>query len=221
VAKISIVGAGPGSPDYITAIARKTVQDAQVVIGAERVLSLFAGDINGESIKLTAKNLNDTLNRGIEFAQKGKTVAIISTGDPGFAGLLRTFSKLANGKNVEVTVVPGISSVQVCAARLQMPWDEIRLFSFHEGAGSDKKELLAEAVEKGEGVLLLPEAEDFSPQDVARFLLSRGVDGETSVFVCENLTLSDERIVRSTLGEVSKALFGSLCVMVIKPSPQQ
>jgi cobalt-precorrin-7 (C5)-methyltransferase len=218
LAKISIVGAGPGSPDYVTPIAKKTVKNAQVVIGAERALNLFADDIKGEKLKLTAKNLTDTLNQGIELAQKGKTVAIISTGDPGFSGLLGTFSKVAMGKSVELEVVPGISSIQVCAARLSMPWDAACLFSFHEGVSAEEKQELANAVKEGNDVILLPDSRGFSPSEVAKFLVNGGVDAETPVFVCENLTLSDEQIVRTTLGKVPGVSFGSLCVMIIKPS---
>jgi cobalt-precorrin-7 (C5)-methyltransferase len=218
LAKISIVGAGPGSPDYVTPIAKKIVQNADVVIGAERALSLFAHDIKGEKLRLTAKNLTDTLSKGIELSQKGKTIAIISTGDPGFSGLLGTFSRVARGKSVELEVVPGISSVQVCAARLSMSWDSACLFSFHEGVSAEGKQELANAVKEGYTVILLPESRGFSPSEVAKFLVDVGVDVEMPAFVCENLTLIDERIVKSTLGEISGVSFGSLCVMVIKPS---
>ena len=218
MAKISIVGAGPGSKDYVTPIAKKTVRNAQVVIGAERALALFADDVKGEKLKLTAKSMNQTLNKAIDLAQKGKSVVILSTGDPGFSGLLRTFSRVAEGRNVEVEVIPGISSIQVCAARLSMPWDELCLFSFHEGASAAKKAKLVEVVKDGRDALLLPDPKSFSPAEAAEFLIERGVDARTPVFVCENLTLSDERVVSSTLGEVARSSFSSLCVMVIKPS---
>ena len=61
MAKINIVGVGPGSSDYVTPIARKTVQQAQVVIGAQRSLNLFLSDIKGEVFVLTAKSLNEAL----------------------------------------------------------------------------------------------------------------------------------------------------------------
>ncbi len=88
MAKISIVGVGPGSPEYVTPIARKTVQTAHVVIGAERSLNLFKDDINGEVIQLTAKNVNEALNNAVGSAEAGKTVVLLSTGDPCFSGLL-------------------------------------------------------------------------------------------------------------------------------------
>jgi len=217
VAKISIIGVGPGSPDYITPIARKKVQKAQLIIGAERALSLFKGDINGEEIKLTAKNLNKALTHAIEAAETGKSVALLSTGDPGFSGLLKTFLKASNGRNVEIDVTPGVSSIQVCAARLQLGWDEAKLFSFHDGVNAREKEELAEAIAKGENVMLLPDPKAFSPSDVAKFLIGKGVAEDTSAFVCENLTLEDERVVAGTLGGIVGKSYGSLCVMVIRP----
>ena len=218
MAKIIIVGAGPGSPDYVTPIAKKTVRNAEMVIGAERSLDLFSDDVKGELLKLTAKNMNETLNKAVDSGQKGKSVVVLSTGDPGFSGLLRTVSRVAKGKSVEVEVVPGISSVQVCAARLSMPWDELSLFSFHDGLGAEKKAKLLDVVKDGRDALLLPDPKNFSPAQAAKLLIESGMDAEIPVFVCENLTLSDERIVNSTLGEVARSSFSPLCVMVIKPS---
>jgi cobalt-precorrin-7 (C5)-methyltransferase len=217
VAKISIVGAGPGSPDYVTPIARKTVQNAQLVVGAERALSLFKDDIKGETLKLTAKNIDEVLRRAVEQAEKGKTIALLSTGDPGFSGLLRTFLKTAGTKKVELDVVPGVSSIQVCAARLGISWDEVCLFSFHEGTSLEEKKKLLSAVKNRNDVMLLPDPKAFAPAEVAKYLIDGGVAESTLAFICENLTLANERLTKSTLKEISVASFGSLCVMVIRP----
>jgi cobalt-precorrin-7 (C5)-methyltransferase len=221
VAKITIVGIGPGSPDYVTPVARKTVQNAQVVIGAERALRMFQGEIKGETVVLTAKNVNEVLKCAVESSKKGKAVALLSTGDPGFSGLLGTFLNNITGKSVEVDVVPGISSIQVCAARLHMCWDETILFSFHEGTSLEKKKRLAEAVKEGKDVMLFPDPKSFPPCEVAKFLINNGIDKETPVVVCENLTLNNERAVTSTLEGISKLNFGSLCVMAVRPRRKQ
>jgi len=221
VAKITIVGIGPGSPDYITPITRKTVQNAHVVIGAERALRLFIGEIKGETLTLTAKNVNEALKLAVESSEKGKTVALLSTGDPGFSGLLGTFLNNVTGKGVEVDVIPGISSIQVCAARLHMCWDETSLFSFHEGTSLEKKKRLAEAVKEGKDVMLLPDPKRFPPCKVAKFLINSRIDKETPVVVCENLTLNNERVIASTLEGIAKLNFGSLCVLVIRPCHKQ
>lgn len=215
MAKIYVVGIGPGSSDYITPIARKAVQNAHLVVGAERALSLFLGDMKGETLPLTSKNVSKTIKYAIESAKMDKTVAILSTGDPGFSGLLRPVLNDIT-EDVEVEVIPGISSIQMCAARLNICWDEIDLFSFHEGASHEKKTKLAEAVKGGRNVMLLPDPKSFPPNEIARFLINNGISEETSVVVCENLTLPNEKIIMDTLERVLKLDFGPLCVMVVR-----
>jgi len=216
VTKLNIIGVGPGSSDYVTLASRRAVQGAQVVIGAERSLSLFESDIKGEKCNLTAKNVNATLNYAVESARKGKNVALLSTGDPGFSGLLKSILNRTHGKDVAVHVIPGVSSIQACAARLCMCWDSVSLFTFHGGVTSEKKAALVEAVKAGKDVMLLPDPRAFTPRDVALFLIKAGVAKSMCVVVCENLTLVDEMVVEATLEEALQLDFASLCVMVIK-----
>jgi cobalt-precorrin-7 (C5)-methyltransferase len=217
LAKINIVGTGPGSPDYVTPAAKKAVRQAQVVIGAQRSLDLFADDIKGEKMVLTAKNLKAAIEFGVESARKNKNVALLSTGDPGFSGLLHTVLESGLVKAEEINVIPGVSSIQTCAARLGMSWDDVCLFTFHEGKVSveDKNRLLS-CVRNGKNVMILPDPKAFPPSEIACFLLKAGVKNETHVSICENLTLPNEKVTSCILEEASEGFFGSLCVMVIK-----
>jgi len=217
MAKIHIVGAGPGSPDYVTPIARRIVREAQLVIGAERALELFKEDLKGEKIPLTAKNMKETIKYAIRRAEEGANVVLLSTGDPCFSGLLKTVINIVEG-NLDFDIIPGISSIQACAARLKISWDEAALASFHEGVDENRKDELLNALRSGKTAIVLPDPKNFKPQEIAEFLIDKGLDGRTSVFICENLTLEGERITETTLEEVSKLDFGSLCIMVIKPS---
>lgn len=218
--KLNLVGIGPGSPDYITPIAKKTVQNAEIVIGAKRALSLFQVHIKGESLPLTAKNVTEVLKYAVESVETGKTVTVLSTGDPGFSGLLRPILKIM-GKDVELDVIPGISSIQVCAARLHMCWDETTFFSFHKGASHETKMRLAEAVKERKDVILLPDPKFFPPSEIASFLINNGMDKKTPVGVCENLTLGNERIVVRTLEKILKLNFEPLCVMAVRVRHKQ
>jgi cobalt-precorrin-7 (C5)-methyltransferase len=217
LAKLNIVGVGPGSADYVTAAARKTVAEAQIVIGAQRSLDIFSSDIQGEKLPLTAKNLSELLKYAVESAKKGKTVAILSTGDPGFSGLLKSVLNTKLIQASEVSVIPGISSIQACAAKLRLSWDEACLFTFHQGNVSvEKKNELAFSLKAGRDAMLLPDSRAFPPKEIASYLLTAGFDAQTPVFICENLTLSDERITKSSLAGVLASDFDALCVMVIK-----
>ena len=216
MAKIHIIGVGPGSPDYVTPIARKTVQKAKIVVGAERALNLFQSDIKGEKVVLTAKNFEETVGYAAKQADKGLEVAFLSTGDPCFSGLLRPVLKIV-GENADVNVVPGVSSIQACAARLKICWDEADLISFHEGVNAQKKRKLAESAKEGKTLIILPDPKAFTPSEIARFLIIEDVKEETPVFICENLTLEEEKVFSSSLKEIISRSFSGLCVMVVKP----
>ncbi len=220
MAKLNIVGAGPGSPDYVTPAAKKAVNQADLVIGAQRSLNLFTAEIKGKKIVLTARNLNDSLKKAAESIKSGKNVALLSTGDPGFSGLLHTAVESGLFDTVGINVIPGVSSIQACAARLNINWDNTRLFTFHDEVSDEEKEKLISAVKCGRTILLLPNPRSFTPQDIASFLINMDTATETPVYICENITLENEKITSSTLGQIVGQSFGSLCVMVIKANNQ-
>ncbi len=217
MAKINIVGVGPGSPDFVTPAAKKAVQQAQLVIGAQRSINLFTEDIKGETVVLTAKNLQGALKQAAKSAKAGKDVALLSTGDPGFSGLLHTVLESDLFQTGDINVIPGVSSIQACAARLYISWDNARLFTFHEGEVTEnQKEKLVSAFQCGRTILLLPDSRSFAPKDIAALLIETGANKKTPVYICQNMTLENEKITSSTLGEILEQTFGSLCVMVIK-----
>jgi cobalt-precorrin-7 (C5)-methyltransferase len=217
LAKLNIVGVGPGSPDYVTEAAKKAVNQAKLVIGAQRSIDLVKDYISGDITVLTAQNFEETLKLAVDSAKNVNTV-LLSTGDPGFAGLLRSVLERKLLASSEVNVVPAVSSLQVCAARLGMLWDNARLLSFHEGVTEEKKGELAEIVRIGKDVFVLPDPKAFPPSEIAGYLLRRRVDGKIRVFLCENLTLENELVTETTLSEVTGIKAASLCVMVIKNS---
>jgi len=215
--KLNIVGVGPGSVDYVSPLVHRLVFSAQIVIGAKRCLDLFSPELSCETHVLTAKDLCVLLKYAVESAKSGKSVVVLSTGDPGFSGLLKSVLNTGLISSADINVVPGVSAVQVCAARLGLCWDELCLFTFHQGNVTDarKAELVA-CLKAGRSVLLFPDAKSFLPRDIALYLIDSGFDSNLSVFICENLTLSNERVVESSLGNVSTGDFAALCVMVIK-----
>jgi cobalt-precorrin-7 (C5)-methyltransferase len=215
--KLNIIGVGPGSADYVTPAARNAVEQAQLVIGAQRSIALFDNDVKSEKIILTAKNLRGSLKEAAKAVNDGKNVALLSTGDPGFSGLLHTALESGLFKTSDLAVIPGVSSIQVCAARLNLNWHSARLFTFHEGhVSDDQKQKLVSAYQCGRTIILLPDAKSFAPKDIAVLLIGAGADKNTPVYVCENLTLENEAITSTTLEQAQDVTFGPLSVMVIK-----
>lgn len=79
-----------------------------------------------------------------------------------------------------------------------------------------KKEKLVSAVKCGRTILLLPNQRGFAPKDIAAFLIKLDTDKQTPVYICENITLENEKVTSTSLGQVVNQSFSSLCVMVIK-----
>ena len=112
--KIYIVGIGPGSSEYLTKKAIETVKNSDITVGSERAIELF-DDIQ-EKISFNVKDLVEKLEEAVELAINGSNVSILSTGDPGFSGVLKTVLRIADKKGFNkenIEVIPGISSLQL------------------------------------------------------------------------------------------------------------
>lgn len=218
--KIYLVGAGPGSPEHVTPAAKKAVRQATLVIGAQRALELFQEDIKGEIWVLTAENLDELLHRSLTAAENGRPVALVSTGDPTFFGLLRPLLK-KSWKDIEIDIVPGISSIQICASRLKICLDEVELFSFHGRNPANKKRRLIKALRRKKMVMILPDPKSFQPDQIAKYLIESGLDHRMPAAVCENLTFPNEEIREGDLRSISTEKFGPMSIMVIGAEAHQ
>lgn len=208
--KIYIIGIGPGSSEYLTKKAVDTVKTSDYTVGSTRAIDLF-DDVNNK-IAFNVKDLLDKLEKGVNLAIEGNTVSILSTGDPGFSGVLNTVLRIANEKNFpeeKIEVIPGISSLQLAAARNHIQWDNANVMTFH---GRENIEDILKVINNGKTTIALPSKK---VRDMAQFLLDNGVDEHREVVVCERLSYDDEKIVRSTLKDIANSEFTYMCIMVI------
>lgn len=208
--KIYIIGIGPGSSEYLTKKAVDTVKTSDYTVGSTRAIDLFDDDNN--KIAFNVKDLLDKLEKGVDLAIEGNAVSILSTGDPGFSGVLNTVLRIANEKNFpeeKIEVIPGISSLQLAAARNHIQWDNANVMTFH---GRENIEDILKVINNGKTTIALPSKK---VRDMAQFLLDNGVDEHREVVVCERLSYDDEKIVRSTLKDIANSEFTYMCIMVI------
>ncbi|MCL5023669.1 MAG: bifunctional cobalt-precorrin 5A hydrolase/precorrin-3B C(17)-methyltransferase [Nitrospirae bacterium] len=147
---IYIVGTGPGDSGHITPYARKAITGSDVLVGYGTYMDLIRDLTVGKEVFSTGMTQEvDRCRKAVELALQGKTVSVISGGDPGIyamAGLVfevlknsgessvkgkRSGNKEAsrvrpqrpgtNSSQIGVEVVPGISALNACAARLGAP----------------------------------------------------------------------------------------------------
>lgn len=208
--KIYIVGIGPGSREYLTKKSLDIVKNADVTIGSTRAVDLF--EEFKEKIAFNVKDLIEKLEMGVDLAIGGKNVAILSTGDPGFSGVLNTVLRIAKDKGFNkenIEVIPGISSLQLAAAKNHIQWDNANIMTFH---GRENVEDILNVINNGKITIALPSRK---VKDMAKFLLDNGISADRKVTVCERLSYSDEKIVNATLAEIAKSEFTYMCIMII------
>ena len=199
---ISIVGCGPGSPDYLTPVAREVAGATDVLVGTQRLLDLFPG-VGGERITVGAA-LDEVLDR-VEKCSCSKRVAVLVTGDPGLHSLARLVIERFGRDRCRV--VPGISSVQTAFARLGVDWNDAVIISAHKQdpepdpswARADKIAVLGGRANSLGWIAekLLPMLED------------------RQVFVCEDLTLEDESVRKVEADKLSNLVCSSHTVVLI------
>ena len=208
--KIFIVGIGPGASEYLTKKVIDTVKTSDYTVGSTRAIELF-DDVQNK-IDFNVKNLLDKIEEGVQLACDGNTISILSTGDPGFSGVLNTVLRISKEKNFpkeNIEVVPGISSLQLAAAKCHIQWDSANVMTFH---GRENIEDILPIINNGKTTIALPSRK---VKDMSQFLIDNGVDEDRKVVVCERLSYPDENIVESTLKQIAQSEFTYMCIMVI------
>ncbi|MFQ5508669.1 MAG: precorrin-3B C(17)-methyltransferase [Leptospirillia bacterium] len=126
--RILLVGFGPGHPDHLTIRAHQAIAEAEVVIGYSTYIELVQDLLSGKDV--IEKGMTEELDRcelALDRARQGQTVALISSGDVGVYGMAGpTFEVLKNagwkqGSDVSVEVIPGVTALSACAARVGAP----------------------------------------------------------------------------------------------------
>lgn len=204
--KVTIIGAGPGNPDLLSRAALDAIDIADVVIGAHRALAGI--DVPPDVVRCELVKTADIVAAFTDAASWQRAV-VVMTGDVGlFSGARRLVEALSGNAQVDVRVIPGISSASYLAARLARPWQDWRFASAH-GVACD---IVAEAERAGELFLVTSGGED--PSRLSGELVQAGF-GDARVTVAERLSYPDERITCATASEIAGQTFDDLNVMLI------
>ena len=205
--KVTIIGAGPGNPDLLSRAVLDAIDIADVVIGAHRALAGI--DVPPDVVRCELVNTADIV-AALTDAASWQRAVVVMTGDVGlFSGARRLVEALSGDAQVDVRVIPGISSASYLAARLARPWQDWRFASAH-GVACD---IVAEAERAGELFLATSGGED--PSRLSGELVQAGF-GDARVTVAERLSYPDERITCATASEIAGQTFDDLNVMLIE-----
>ena len=218
-----MVGVGPGNRLDRTHRAEQAIADSQVVAGyhlyLEHITDLTAGK---ELIASGMMQETERCRAALQGAAQGAVVALVSSGDPGVYGMAGLALEMASaeGYEVPIEIVPGISAANSAAARLGaplmldyacislsdllVPWDVIR----NRLAALSSADLVV--------ALYNPRSKKRITQlEQAVEIMQQHRNDDTPVGIVTAIGEADERIELTTLGQLLKADIGMRSTVII------
>lgn len=227
--EIFVVGLGPGLPEYMTEAARTALADSDVITGYKTYMNLIKElpEVQNKELLVSGmRSETDRCNEALDLAENGKSVSIVSSGDPGLYGMAGLMLELAEarkkdkGTEYNIQVIPGITAAGAAAASLGAPM-------MHDTCLISLSDLLTpwEKIEKrlhmaGEGdfvVCLYNPKSHERPHNLekAQRILLQYKAPTTPVGIVRNAKRNDERIIITTLDMLSEHPVDMLTTVVI------
>ena len=126
--KLYIVGVGPGHHDHMTYRAKQAIEQSDTIVGYETYVNLVADLIDGKEVHRYAMTQEvERAHQCIDLAKSGRTVSLVSSGDPGIYGMAGLIyetlaaTKWDPKKGLPVEIIPGVSALNSCASIIGSP----------------------------------------------------------------------------------------------------
>ena len=197
--EINIIGMGM-SEKTLTAEALALIADADILIGAKRLINEFS-ELNKPSYN--AYLSNDIL----EIIEKtdAEKIAILVSGDVGFYSAAEKLTETL--KEYSPNLIAGISSVSYFFAKCSLPWKDANLISCH---GLDTN--IVSSVRRNRFTFALTGK---NIPELQKELVNYGF-GDLKVWIGENLGSDEESIQESKISDLDGKEFSSLTVLIIE-----
>ncbi|MCM1136453.1 MAG: precorrin-6y C5,15-methyltransferase (decarboxylating) subunit CbiE [Clostridium sp.] len=215
--EITLAGVGMGSRDTLTREAQRAIEEADILLGAERLLSPYQAKLEKRPFYLGRQiipYLKEMQEKDL-FLNKRK-VTVLFSGDSGFySGCRELYCDLEQaveeGKlRASLRVLPGISSVAALASRLGESYQDAAIYSMH---GRDVPNLIRKIRRSPKTFLLMSGAEDVNR--LGKLLLEAGMT-ECEVAAGYQLSYENEHVRRLSLKECCEVREEGLYTCMIK-----
>lgn len=205
--KVTLIGIGGGGRDSLTLGAMHALQEAQLIVGAGRVLE----GLPGTGAEIVRAYLPDEI-LGILKSRTPEVACVVYSGDSGFYSGASSLLPMLQEAGYEAALLPGISSLQLLSAALGTPWQDWRLVSAH---GRDCDPVWE--VMQGKPVLFLTAGAE-TVRDICNALTAAGLGG-LKLTLGENLSYENQRIITGTARELRETAAAKLNVLLAEPAP--
>lgn len=120
--KIYVVGIGPGDKENMSFKAYEVMKNSDILIGHKTYISLVENLFpDKKMIKSAMKKEVERSKETLKLAEEGNIVSLISSGDAGVYGMAGIMLEIAGGTDIEVEVIPGITSANMSASVVGAP----------------------------------------------------------------------------------------------------
>jgi len=124
--KLYVVGLGPGNASQLTPEAEEAVRNASDVFGYGPYIDRVPERAGQQKHASDNRQEIQRAEEALSAATEGKTVAVVSGGDPGVFGMAAAVCEaLEKGpgqwRQVDIAIVPGVSAMMAVAARVGAP----------------------------------------------------------------------------------------------------
>ena len=200
--KCRVIGVLDDGVVSLSQTALDHLQQAQLVIGGQRTLQLFAAQIDPTAEQRDLSGALSQVPEWIRSAQAAdQRVVVLATGDPLCHGIA---AYLASRLCIEaLDVLPNVSTLQLACARLGLPWQDMKFASVHsKDAGEWVEEsgpahglyALLRDIRQNDRLAILTSPFN-TPDRIARMLVAEGLADDFEMAVAERLCQADERVV--------------------------
>ena len=121
---IAVVGMGPGMESMMTQQALQALDEADVIVGYTVYLDLLGDRFEGkEFLSTPMKQEAERCRMAFAEASKGKSVAMVCSGDAGIYGMASLMFEIKEelGADADIEIIPGITAASSGAAVLGAP----------------------------------------------------------------------------------------------------
>jgi len=201
---VSVIGIGMGNDDTLTIGAKKAIDRADLLIGAERMVrSVSSGQ--DHMIEYRADPIISYINEHPEY----KRIAVLVSGDTGFQSAAKRIVEKIDNSRFELDVKCGISSISYLCSRIGSSWDDALLLSAH---GRDTN-IIGETHGNNKVIVLLEGGD--SVRSMCRDFVKYDMDHVT-ITIGQDLGQADEVITKGKPSELMGKEFGVLCIAMIE-----
>lgn len=121
--KIYVTGIGPGDFGSMTLRVRRALEASDIIVGYKAYIDLVRAHYPGkEFFENGMRKEAERCMKCVEYAKKGKTVALICSGDAGVYGMASPLLEIAAAEGFDdVEIIPGVTAALSGAAELGAP----------------------------------------------------------------------------------------------------